>query len=111
MQDLEEVRGLREGEITLRIGNRARVIAVAIGTYPLCLPLGYKLLLKDYYCVSIASRNLIFISVLAHDNYNFYFNKDMYVIYFENKIITRTFLIDGLYHLYMDASVMLMIKL
>ena len=26
-------------------------------------------------------------------------------IYFENKIIACTFLIDGLYHLYMDASI------
>ena len=31
MQDLEEVRGLREGEITLRVGNGARV-TVAVGT-------------------------------------------------------------------------------
>ena len=29
----------------------------------------------------------------------------MYLIYFENKIIARAFLIDSLYHLHMDASI------
>ena len=29
----------------------------------------------------------------------------MYVIYVENKIISRAFFIDGLYHLHIDASV------
>ena len=33
MQGLEEVRGLREDEIALWIGNGARVAAVAVGTY------------------------------------------------------------------------------
>ena len=48
---------------------------------------------------------MIFISVLAQDNYNFYFNKDMYLFYFKNKIIACTFLIDGLYHLHMNVSI------
>ena len=43
--------------------------------------------------------------MLAQDNYNFYFNKDICSIYFRNKIITCTFLIDSLYHLHMDVSV------
>ena len=33
MQGLEEVRGLREGKITLQVGNGAKVAAVAVGTY------------------------------------------------------------------------------
>ena len=105
MQGLEEVRRLREGEITLSVSNGARVVAVAVETYSLWLPLGFSLLLKDYYYVPVTSKKLISISILAQDNYNFYFNKNMCLIYFENKIITYTFLIDDLYHLYMDASV------
>ena len=65
MQDLDEVRGLREDEITLRIGNGARVAAVAIGTYPLRPSLGLSLLLKDCYYVPASNKNLISISVLA----------------------------------------------
>ena len=105
MQGLEEVRGLREGEITLRIGNEARVAAVTIGTYSLRLSLGVNLILKDCYYVLVVSRNLIFISVLARDIYNFHFNKDMCSIYFKNKVVARAFLNDGIYHLHIDASV------
>ena len=35
MQSLEEVRRLRKDEITLRVGNGARIVTVAVGTYPL----------------------------------------------------------------------------
>ena len=63
------------------------------------------MLLKNSYFVPIASKNLISIFVLAQDNYNFYFNKKLCSIYFENKIIARACLIDGLYHLHVDASV------
>ena len=78
---------------------------MAVGTYPLRLPLRLSLILKDCYYVPLTSRNLISISVLAQDNYNFYFNKDICIIYFENKVIARAFLIDSLYHLHIDASV------
>ena len=78
---------------------------MAVGTYPLRPPLGFSLLLKDCYYVLVVSKNLISISVLANDNYNFYFNKDMCSIYFENKLIAHAFLIDGLYHLHIDGSV------
>ena len=43
--------------------------------------------------------------MLAQDNYNFYFNKDICSIYFRNKLMARAFLIDGLYHLHTDTSV------
>ena len=43
--------------------------------------------------------------MLEQDNYNFYFNKNMYSIYFKNKIIVHTFLIDVFYNLHMDVSV------
>ena len=75
MQDLEEVRGLREGEITLRVGNEVKVAAVAIRVYPLQLLLEISLILKDCNYVPIANRNLISISMLIQYNYKFYFNK------------------------------------
>ena len=43
--------------------------------------------------------------MLVRDNYNFYFNKDMCIIYFRNKVVAHIFLIDDLYHLHVDASV------
>ena len=35
MQDLEDSRRLRDGEMILRIRNGARVVVVIVGTYPL----------------------------------------------------------------------------
>ena len=35
MQGFEENRRLRDGDMILRVENRARVAAVAVGTYPL----------------------------------------------------------------------------
>ena len=104
MHGLEKVRGLRKDEIILRVGNGARVATIAVGTYS-SLSLRFSLILKDCYYVSIASKNLISVSVLVQDNYNFYFNKDLCIIYFENKVIACIFLINRLYHLYMDASI------
>ena len=43
--------------------------------------------------------------MLAQDNYNFYFNKNMCAIYFRNRVFVYAFLIDGLYHLHMDTNV------
>ena len=65
----------------LQVGNRIKVAAEAIGTYPLRLPSGVRLDLKDCYYVSIASRNLIFVSVLARKDFEISFNKKFYSIY------------------------------
>ena len=65
MQGLEESRRLRDGEMILRIRNEARVTAVAVETYPLRLPLGLDLVLRDCYYVLAASKNLISVSCLA----------------------------------------------
>ena len=50
MQGLEDSRRLRDGDMILRVGNGARVAAVAVGTYPLRLPSGLDLVLKDLLC-------------------------------------------------------------
>ena len=65
MQGLIESRRLREGDMILRIDNGAKIAVEAISTYPLRLPSGVRLDLKDYYYISVASQNLISVSVLA----------------------------------------------
>ena len=51
MQDLIENRRLREGDMIIRIGNEEKVATEAVGTYPLRLPSGVRLDLKDCCCV------------------------------------------------------------
>ena len=65
----------------LRIGNEAMVAAETIGTYPLRLPSDVKLDLKDWYYVSVASWNLISVSILTQEGFKIYFNKDFCFIY------------------------------
>ena len=76
MQGLEESRRLRDGEMILRIENGARVATVAVGSYPLRLSLGLDLVLRDYYYVPAASKNLISVSYLAQEGYVISFHKD-----------------------------------
>ena len=65
----------------LQIDNRAKVAAEVIGTYPLRLPSEFRLDLKKYYFIFVASQNLIFVSLQAQDGFEFNFNKDFYFIY------------------------------
>ena len=44
-------------------------------------------------------------SILAQDDYIFYFNTDHCSIFFENKIVVHAFMIDSLYHLHVNACV------
>ena len=89
----------------LQISNGARVATEAIGTYPLWLSSDFRLILKDCYYIPVASQNLIFISVLAQEDFIFNFNKDFCSIYLRNKLVACYLLIDNLYHLHVDACV------
>ena len=60
---------MREGDMIFRIGNKAKVATETVGTYPLWLPSGVRLDLKDYYYVSVASQNLISVSELAQKDF------------------------------------------
>ena len=89
----------------LQVNNGVKVIAKIVGTYPLRLSSRFKLDMKDYYFISIASQILIFMSVLAQDGFDFNFNKDFYSIHLQNKLVVCGLLIDSLYHLYVDANI------
>ena len=64
-QGLIESRRLKESDMIFQVGNRAKIAAETIGTYPFRLSSDFRLDLKDCYYVPIASQNLIFVSVLA----------------------------------------------
>ena len=81
MQDLIESKRLREGGIIFRVGNGAKITVEVVGTYLLQLLSDFKLDLKDYYFIPIASQNLIFVFVLAQKDFEINFNKDFYFIY------------------------------
>ena len=55
MQDLIKSRRLRKGDMILRINNGAKITVEVVGTYSLQLSSKFRLYLKDYYFISVAS--------------------------------------------------------
>ena len=94
----------------LHIENRARVVAMVGKTYPLRLPSGLDLVLKDSYSVPAASRNLISISCLAQEGYVITFFKDHYNILYERNKIANGFLINDLYQLHIDVPILTILQ-
>ena len=76
-----ESRRLRKDDMILQIDNEVKITAEAVGTYSLQLSSNFRLDLKDCYFVPIASQNLIFVSMLAQEDFKFNFNKDFCFIY------------------------------
>ena len=87
----------------LRISNGAKVTPECI--YSLWLPLGFRLDLKDCYFISVASQNLISVSVLAQDRFVFNLIKIFILFIYEINWLHLIFLIDSFYHLHVDANV------
>ena len=50
MEILQHSRRLERGEMDLQMGNRAKVVAIAIGRVDLKLPSGMVLVLNNIYC-------------------------------------------------------------
>ena len=51
LQGLREARKCAKGEVDARVGNGAKVAALAVGTYPLSLPSGLVLELNNCYYI------------------------------------------------------------
>ena len=62
---------MAKGEIDLRVGNGAKVAALAVGTYYLSLPSGLILELENCYYVPAICRNIISISCLDKKGFSF----------------------------------------
>ena len=63
-------RSVERGEVDFRVGNNARVAAMAVGTMQLHLPLGFVLELSICYFVPSLSRNILSPSCLMKDGYS-----------------------------------------
>ena len=82
VQGLKNSRSLVKGEVDLRVGNGARVAALAVGTYYLSLPSGLVLELDNCYYVPTMSRNIISISYLDMVGFSFIIKNNTCSIYY-----------------------------
>ncbi|KAK8705009.1 hypothetical protein V6N13_048620 [Hibiscus sabdariffa] len=60
VQGLHSRRNLAKGDVDLRVGNGARVAALAVGTYVLSLPSGLILNLENCYFVPSLTKNIMY---------------------------------------------------
>ena len=72
LQVLERLKMLAKGEVDLRMGNGAKVSAIAVGEVNLKLASGHNLVLDTYYYVPSIIKNIISVSYLNKLRYNFF---------------------------------------
>ncbi|KAG8638143.1 hypothetical protein MANES_15G192930v8 [Manihot esculenta] len=71
VQGLKRSRKLKKGKVDLRVGNGARVAALAVGTYELVLSNGLLLILNNCFYVPTLSRNIISVFILGDEGFSF----------------------------------------
>ena len=76
-QRLTSKRKLPKGEVKLRMGKGARVVAIALGSVNLKLPSGYFLSLEECYDIPCIVKNIILMSCLDKMGYAFDFYEQM----------------------------------
>jgi hypothetical protein len=64
LQGLSLTRRFTKGELDVHVGNRAKVAAIAVGTFHLPLPSGLVLELNNCYCIPDLCKNIISSSCL-----------------------------------------------
>ena len=105
MQGLKKSRKLAKGEVDLRVGNGARVAALAVGIYTLSLPSGLILDLKDCYFVPALTKNIISISFLDLDGFTIITKNKSCSLYRADVLYGAGHLTNGLYILDVENHV------
>jgi hypothetical protein len=98
-------RTLPRGERTIRLTNSEEVEVEAIGELPLEISNGFTLYLHDIFYVPYMRRNLISVSCLDDDGFDFLFSKRQCLITFNNEVVGRAFIHDKLYLLSIKDSI------
>ena len=105
VQELKRSRSLAKGEVDLRVGNGAKVAALAVGTYILNLPTGLVLELDNCYYVPSITKNIISISCLDKKGFSFIIKDNCCSIYLNDMLYGIAQLINGLYVLNFDMPI------
>ena len=97
MQELRNPRTLSKNELTMRVGNRANVAVVAVGTIPLHLPSGLILELSNCYYVPALCKNIITGFCILRDGYSFKLENNGCSIYMNNVFYCHVPVQSGLF--------------
>ncbi|KAK8564635.1 hypothetical protein V6N12_058218 [Hibiscus sabdariffa] len=103
-QGLHMRRNLGKGDVDLRVGNGARVAALAVGIYVLSLPSGLVLNLENCYFVPSLTKNIISVSCLDKIGFEIII-KNNCSFYLNNLFYGSAQLINGLYILNQENEI------
>ena len=104
MQGLKRSRQLKKGEVDLQVGNGAKVVALAVGSYELTLSSGLLLVLDNCYYVPTMCRNIISVSCLDNDGFAFIIKNNNCSIFHKDVFYANAYLQDGLYVMNLQKS-------
>ena len=102
VQGLRSSRSLAKGEVDLRVGNGARIAALAVGVYDLTFPSGLVFQLNNCYYVPAMSINIISFSCLDVDGFHFIIKNNIFPIYNADIFYGNAHLSNGLYVLNLE---------
>ncbi|KAK8670697.1 hypothetical protein V6N13_037315 [Hibiscus sabdariffa] len=105
VQGLHMRRNLAKGDVDLRVGNGARVAALAVGTYVLSLPSGLVLNLENCYFVPSLTKNIISVSCLDKIGFEIIIKNNCCSFYLNNLFYGSAQLINGLYILNQENEI------
>ena len=104
VRELQRSRSFAKGEIDLRVGNGAKVVALAVGTYNLSLPSGLVLELNDFLYMPAICRNIISVSCLDKKGFSFNIKDNSCSFSLNDLTYGITHLFNGMYVLDLDNS-------
>jgi hypothetical protein len=97
LQRLSMRRTLPKGERTIRVANGKEAEVEAIGELPLEISNDFTLYLHDVFYVPSMRRNLIYVSCLDDDGFDYLFSKKKCLITFNDEVVGRALRHDKLY--------------
>src|SRR3954462_6624451 len=104
VQGLKGSRDVARGEVDIRVGNKARVAALAVGTMHLHLPFGFVMELANCYYVPVLSRNIISASCLMRQGYESNIKNNGRSLYLNDMFHGFAPVQDGLFILNLDGE-------
>ena len=95
---------MARGEVDIRVGNKARVAALEVGTMQLHLPSGFLMELNNCYYVPVLSRNIISASCLMRQGYESNIKNNGCSLYLKDMFHGFAPVQDGLFILNLDSE-------
>jgi hypothetical protein len=112
LHGLSLTRRFVKGELDVRVGNGAKVVAIVVSTFHQPFPSGFVLELNNCYCIPALYNNIITSSCLEEvDGYEIILKNKCCSIYYNDIFYAHCPLVNGLYVLDLDDKSVCNIKM